>query len=181
MNVYQDEREFTGRASVMTMGTFDGVHAGHRALIHCALEKARALGVPAVVYTYDRNPLAALCPQRAPVPLMTLEEKLAALEKLGVDCVVVRRFTREFAAIEAEAFLQRVCEALKPRAIVVGYNNTFGARGAGTAQTVESFCAQRGIEAIVVPPVERDGAAVSSTRIRALLSQGETEAAKRLL
>lgn len=83
MNVYQDEREFMGRASVMTMGTFDGVHAGHRALIHCALEKARALGVPAVVYTYDRNPLAALCPQRAPVPLMTLEEKLAALEKLA--------------------------------------------------------------------------------------------------
>ena len=122
MNVYQDEREFMGRASVMTMGTFDGVHAGHRALIHCALEKARALGVPAVVYTYDRNPLAALCPQRAPVPLMTLEEKLAALEKLGVDCVVVRRFTREFAAIEAEAFLRRVCEALKLRAIVVGYN-----------------------------------------------------------
>ena len=89
MNVYQDEREFTGRASVMTMGTFDGVHAGHRALIHCALEKARALGVPAVVYTYDRNPLAALCPQRAPVPLMTLEEKLGALEKLGVDLSLI--------------------------------------------------------------------------------------------
>ncbi len=181
MRVYREESEFTGAASVVTMGTFDGVHAGHRALIRRAVERARALDVPAVVYTYDRNPLAVLCPQRAPVPLMTLAEKLDALEKLGVDCAIVRGFTREFADMEADVFLQRVFAALRPLAIVVGYNNTFGARGAGTAQMVESFCAARGIEAIVVPPVERDGAVVSSTRIRALLAQGAREAARRLL
>ena len=112
---------------------------------------------------------------------MTLAEKLDALEKLGVDCAIVRGFTREFADMEADVFLQRVFAALRPLAIVVGYNNTFGARGAGTAQMVESFCAARGIEAIVVPPVERDGAVVSSTRIRALLAQGAREAARRLL
>ena len=181
MHILQDEREFCGERSAVALCTFDGVHAGHRSLIAKAIEYARKDGVESVVYTFDRNPLEVICPERAPKPLMTLEEKLAKLEALGVQYAVVRRFDSEFAAVTAADFLKSIAENLRPIAVITGYYNTFGFKGEGNAQMIASSAAEYGYAPVIVQPVMVAGKTVSSTLIRALLAEGKTEEAKQFL
>src|SRR5438128_236161 len=90
------------RASVVALGTFDGVHLAHRAVLATAVERARELGVSAVACTFDPHPAEVLQPGRAPQPITTLEERLLLIETTGIDGTVVLPFTRETAAIEPE-------------------------------------------------------------------------------
>ena len=169
MRVWTREEDFDLPASAVALGTFDGVHIGHQALIRRAMELARELGAASVVCTFDRHPLSVLCPERAPRELLTLERKLEKLEALGVDGVLVKPFTAEFAAMEPEAYLATLVEKLRTRAVVAGFNYTFGE------------AVKLGYHAEIVEAV-RDGAdTVSSTLIRRLLTEGETKRAERLL
>ncbi len=172
--------QYDGGPCAAAIGMFDGLHAGHRALIARAEEEARGLGAPLVVVTYETHPLSVLRPEIAPKPLMTVEEKLDALERLGVDWAIVCPFTRELAATPAEAFLRDLCKGLSPRVLCAGYNHTFGQGGRGDAALIQRMAGELGYRAVILPPVEKDGAPVSSSRIRALLAAGETEAARRL-
>jgi len=181
MQILRDEREFSESASVVALGMFDGVHAGHRALIGCAVQQAQAREAKSVVYTFDRNPLEIVCPSRAPQPLMTLQEKLAAIENIGVDYVIVRRFDVVFADVCAADFLHSIVQNLRPKAIVTGFNYSFGAKGAGNADMIAENAARYGYCPIIVPPVQVDGQTVSSTLIRSLIAMGEWERAQRFL
>jgi riboflavin kinase/FMN adenylyltransferase len=168
------------RPSAVALGTFDGVHLGHRAILGTALTRAREVGVEAVACTFDPHPIEVLQPDRAPRPITPLEERLALIGDTGVDAVVVLAFTRALAAIEPEAFVKDVLlERLHAREIVVGYNHRFGRGARGDAQLLESLAGRLGFRAHVVPPMTVDGVAVSSTEIRAALQRGDVRSAAR--
>jgi riboflavin kinase/FMN adenylyltransferase len=168
------------RASAVALGTFDGVHLGHRAILGAAVSRARAAAVQAVACTFDRHPMEVLLPDRAPRPITTLEERLALIGDTGVDAVVVLAFTRELAAVEPEAFIKDVLlDRLRARDIVVGYNHRFGRRARGDARMLQELAGRFGFQADVVPPMLVDGVAVSSTGIRAALQRGDVAAAAR--
>lgn len=175
------EREFTGRASVVALGMFDGVHIGHQKLIRTAVRIAGELGAECIACTFDRHPLSVLFPERAPEALLSREENLKKFEALGVDSVLVKPFTRAFAAMLPEDYIESLVKELKVCAIVVGENYTFGRAGRGNADMICALAGKYGYRAEIVKPVRDAGGMISSTRIRALLRDGRTEEAQKLL
>ena len=174
-------KEQDARGGVVAVGTFDGVHVGHQALISRAVSLAREAGASAVVFTFQNHPLSVLAPERAPSALTSSRERRRIFEALGVDLVVEERFTPELASLSAEDFLARLADTLAPRAIVVGENFSFGAGGRGTPDFLLARGKAMGIGVEKVPLLRRAGETVSSTRIRALLSAGDLRFAGELL
>lgn len=166
----------------LTVGNFDGVHRGHQALLRVTVEEARALDGVAVVLTFDPHPARILSPERAPVALMTLEQKAATLAALGADRLAVLPFTAELARLPAEDFAERVlARALGARVVVVGSNFRFGhGRGGGIGLLGEQG-ARLGFRVRGAEPVFHEGAPISSTRIRQALARGAVEAARELI
>jgi riboflavin kinase / FMN adenylyltransferase len=170
------------RPTVVALGVFDGVHLAHRAILTTAVTGARAADVTALACTFDRHPAETLQPDRAPAPITTLEERLGLISETGVDATIVLSFTREFAAIEAEAFVKEILLGrLRAREVVVGFNHRFGRGARGDARLLEDMAESHGFQARVIPPMELDGIAVSSTEIRAALQRGDVGRAARLL
>ncbi len=171
-------------ASVVTIGKFDGVHLGHRAVLAAVTEQAAARGVESAVVTFDRNPLAILRPDRCPPAIVDLDRRLELLAGAGVDVTAVLRFDEARARQSAEDFVLDVLVArLGARAVLVGRDFRFGAGGAGNGELLAALGAEHGF---VVLSQELIGAEagdepVSSSRIRALIAAGEVEAATRLL
>src|SRR5439155_1072399 len=117
---------------VVVLGAFDGIHLGHRAILGTAVAQARLSGLQALACTFDPHPLEVLQPERSPVPITTLEERLELIAETGIDTTVVVPFTRAVAVVEPEDFVRRVVVGtLKAQDIVVGFNDRFvrGARG----------------------------------------------------
>lgn len=159
--------------SVVTIGTFDGVHRGHQALIRRAVGRAARLGVPSVAYTFDPPPKAVL--KDAPV-LTPLSEKIRRLGALGLDHAVVASFDEDYAARGTGEFLEEL-EALSPLEVWVGPSFRFGRGQAGDPETLGARFATR-----VFEPVRCGGGKIiSSTRVRALLARGATGEARSLL
>lgn len=181
MKIIYDEVAFLESASVAALGTFDGVHIGHQELIRNAVTLAKSLGARCVVCTFDRHPLSVLRPGRAPKPLLPLEQNLLKIERLGADYALVKAFTPEFAAIEPEDYLKQLVEKMRVRAVVVGENYTFGAKGRGDAEMIRAMAPKLGYRALVVAPVMDGSVMASSTYVRALQAAGETAHANRLL
>lgn len=170
------------RGCVLTIGNFDGVHRGHRAVIGSAVERARDLRTSAVVYTFDPHPRRVLNPSRPELLLMTPEQLELALEQLGVNVLVREGFTLEFAALTAEAFLRDVlCERMEPQELVVGRDFHFGKGRGGSGETLATIAPTLGLRVVIVPEVQAEGRDVSSTRIRMALAQGDVEDARRCL
>ncbi len=169
-------------ASVVTLGTFDGVHLGHRRLVGRAVEEARARGLPAVAYTFDPHPAKLLAPHAAPPLLATTAERVERLLELGVDLVVLEPFDRAFADLEADTWVARdLVGALHPVHVVVGFNFSYGrGRGGDPAHLVASG-ARHGFGVEVIDAIEAAGGVVSSTRIRGLLRSGAVQEAAQLL
>ncbi len=170
------------RRAVVTVGTFDGLHVGHRALMRTVVERARAQGGRSVVYTFDPHPRKWLGKADAPGLLMTQEQKIEGLAALGIDLMVVERFDAAFAATGPESFVRDVLHArLRPVEVYVGYNFRFGHDREGSLETLARLAPSLGFEATILPEVTVEGEHVSSTRIRRLLAAGDVEAAARLL
>ena len=169
-------------ARVYALGMFDGVHIGHMALIQTAVKTARERGDKCGVYTFDVHPARVVHADRAHYALMSLDDRLDLIESAGVDVAVVHAFDTELASMSPEAFVSRVLRgALDARRVVVGFDYSFGHGGAGGPTTLESLAHDAGICVDTLPPVQIDGAPVSSTRVRAALSSGEVERAALLL
>ena len=181
MKIIYEEKAFLEEASVAALGMFDGVHIGHQELIRNAVTLARSLNARCVVCTFDRHPLSVLKPERAPKPLLTLDQNLIKFERLGADYALVKAFTPEFAATEPEEYLRQLVKNMRVRAIVVGENYTFGAGGRGDAEMVRAMASELGYRALVVAPVMDGSVVASSTYVRALLATGKTAHAHRLL
>jgi riboflavin kinase/FMN adenylyltransferase len=177
---HRNAPEWAGTA--VAIGNFDGVHAGHRALIRRTRELAEAHDARAVALTFDPHPSAVLAPDGGPAMLSSLARRIELLGEAGADAVVVEPFTRELAGHSPHAFVEDLLiGALRARAIVVGYDFTYGQGRSGTTESLRAHGNRSAIEVDVVPPVEIGGEVASSTRIRAHLRAGELPAAERLL
>lgn len=169
-------------AAVVALGAFDGVHIGHRALLAAAADHASRLGVTSVAVTFDRDPDEVLHPSAASPRLLTPTERFDRILQAGVDAVVVVPFTEKTAALEPLVFLDEiVCGCCDPVAVRVGEGFRFGTRGSGNLETLHSWGAQSHVDIGVQPLTVVDGATVSSTRIRALVANGELTSAATLL
>jgi riboflavin kinase/FMN adenylyltransferase len=170
--------------SVVTIGNFDGVHRGHRAVLEGVVSSARARGLAAVAVTFEPHPVAVLFPERAPAVLTTLEHRLELLEETGLDAVLVLEFTREFAQWGPEHFVREVfVDALHAQVVVVGRDTRFGHRNSGDVSTLRELGAQLGFAVEVLHDVGTDGTGPrwSSTRVRELLADGDVAGAAELL
>jgi riboflavin kinase/FMN adenylyltransferase len=167
---------------VLTIGNFDGVHLGHRAIMETIIERARIQNGQAVVLTFDPHPRKVLQPDSPPQLLTTIEQKLEALEAIGVDVVIVEPFDREFASISPERFVRGIVhERIRPVEVFVGYDFHFGRDREGSMRTLSETGPQLGFSVTIIPEVKVSGRDVNSTRIRSLLSVGEVETAEKLL
>ena len=168
--------------AAIAVGNFDGVHAGHRALIARARELAAAHQARTVALTFDPHPSALLAPAHAPSMLTSLARRVELLAEAGVDAVVVEPFTRALADVAAEAFVDDLLiAALRARAIVVGYDFSYGQGRTGTAETLRAHGVHAGIAVAIVPPVTVDGEIAASTKIRGHLHAGDLARAERML
>jgi riboflavin kinase/FMN adenylyltransferase len=170
------------RRRSLAIGTFDGVHAGHRATIERAMSLARERGLTSSVLTFDRHPLALIRPEQAPQLLTSPEERIHLIAELGPDEVVILPFDDELVALSAERFCADILfSSLGAEAVVVGQNFNFGAGGKGDAVTLRRCGLQCGFETIVLRLTSEHGDVISSTRIRHLLRAGAVEAAREML
>lgn len=169
--------------AAVALGTFDGVHLGHAAILARTRDEARRRGLRSVAFTFDRHPLTVVAPKEPPPKLLTpLDERCRLMVATGIDEVWVARFDPAFAQVSPETFMERILAgALSARSVVVGYNYTFGHRAAGKPHLLLERGGELGFETLILPPVEVQGERVSSTRIRQWLSEGETGAAARML
>ena len=165
----------------MTIGNFDGVHLGHQDLLRRVVEDARARGGSAVVLTFEPHPLKILAPKFAPRLILARKDKLALLRRVGIDCVVIQRFTPSFCAVSAHEFVNRYLAQLGVEALWVGEDFRFGKDRAGTVSDLMEWGPATGMEVKVIEPVAESAHAISSSRIRALLEEGRVEVARRQL
>jgi len=168
-------------ASVVTVGSFDGVHVGHQAIIRYLVQRAGRREGRSVAVTFEPHPREVLTGHAVPL-LTTIDERAQALEALGLDRFIVLPFTQAFAALPPEAFVALLVERIGLREIVVGYDHRFGHGRRGDVALLQAMGAQRGFTVDVIPPQAVDQHVVSSTEIRRLLTEAGdvTEAASML-
>ena len=159
-----------------TVGNFDGVHLGHQELLRRTVEHAHAAGMPAVAVTFNPHPATVLCP-RAPKVLCSTAQRLEYMEQAGVDAVLVMPFSRDLASRSAGDFCREVLlDALCVRDLFIGYDFRMGSDHAGADELRGFFSQVTQVQAVL-----KEGAPVSSTRIRKALAEGRLEEANRLL
>ena len=166
---------------VVTLGNFDGVHAGHRELLRLAGARARAAGLRAAVVTFDPHPTVVVAPERKPKLLMTLAQRLAAFEAEGMDLAWVIPFSRAFSELSPEAFLHQLRRALAPAELHVGRAFCFGRDRRGDVGTLEAWGEAHDCRVHTLALKAADGGRLSSTRIREALERGAVDAAADLL
>jgi len=175
------EKAFRSRVSrseangaVVTVGTFDGIHLGHREVLGQVIERAARDNLDSVVVTFEPHPLRILRPSEAPSMLSTLEEKLEILSRFSLGHVEVIPFTREFAALSAMEFVSRILiDRFGMRELVIGHDHGFGRGREGSVPLLRSMADELGFELCVVDPVEVNGERVSSSRIRKFVSNAD--------
>ena len=165
----------------LTIGNFDGVHAGHRRLLCAMLEEARERGLHPVALTFDPHPLAVVAPARMPRLLTSVEERCQIIAGLGIERMLLLPFTPEVARLSPEQFAAHLKDPLGAAVVVVGENFRFGHKHAGHADTLSRIGAQLGFETRVLPGVHLRGRLVSSSEIRASIDAGAVSLAARLL
>lgn len=164
--------------SVIALGTFDGVHAGHRALLREAKELAGKIGASPMIYTFRNHPLSPF--GKEPKLLMTQLERLYALEASGIR-VAADMFDLTFASTPPEDFVKMLCSRFQMRGAVVGFNYTFGSKGMGDTALLKEMGAEMGFSVSVMEPVSHGGKPVSSSRIRSCLEAGDIPNANAML
>ncbi len=175
------EQEKTGRR-VLVLGTFDGVHLGHRELLRQGKLLSERTGAPLRVYTFDRHPLEELFPRRAPGLLTDSREKAAKMAEFGVDELRILRFDRDMARRSPQEFLQLLRAECDPCGVVAGWNYTFGRNREGNADTLRADGLARGCETVIVPSVTtEEGEVISSSAIREKLTVGDIQGANAML
>jgi riboflavin kinase/FMN adenylyltransferase len=167
---------------VVSVGNFDGVHIGHQRLLEQTIQKAKNISGTSVVLTFRPHPREALKCETDFKLLNTYEERAAIIARLGVDVIIEQPFTREFSEIGSEEFFSSVLlHRLNAQAVVVGYDFAFGRERGGQLETLKNFCERFSVELTVLPPQRIGGEVVSSSLIRRYCTNGQVEAASKLL
>ena len=177
MKVYSRLLKFSSRYPdiVVALGMFDGVHIGHQSIIRRAVELAHSIKGTPMVFTFSNHPLEVLAPEHTPLLIGSRELRQRILEELGVEVLLELTFTRNLAKRTPEQFLQLLERDFAPRYVVTGPNYTFGRMGKGTGRMLVREGRRYGFRAEVCSAVLQDGRPVSSTRVRALLAEGNLE------
>jgi len=164
-------------AVALTVGSFDGVHLGHVDVIKRAVAAAKAEDAHAALITFEPHPRCVLDPANCPQSITTLQEKLALVERLGIEHAIVLRFDRALAALSPQEFVDRLAAAMQLRRWVVGFDFAFGRERRGNPDWLRAG----GHAVEVVPPFTIDGSELHSSDVRRLVTMGEIEEANRLL
>lgn len=183
MNIYRaiDDVPYQPNTA-LTIGTFDGVHRGHRVILEELLRVAGGLKGRSMVLTFDPHPQEVLRKTGEGVPILTpIDIKLELLESLGVDGVIVVPFTREFAATPWREFVASLIDKVGLAHMVVGHDHAFGKNREGNAESLREYGAERGFTFTQVGPFLVDGEAISSSKIRRAIGQGNIEEANKWL
>jgi len=182
MQVHRGIPEHADTAAVLTIGNFDGVHLGHQALLSLLTGKARALGLPAVVLTFEPHPREYFSPADAPARLASLREKLLLLDAAGVDRTYVCRFDARLAAQSAQSFIDdTLVRGLRVRHLFIGDDFCFGARRQGNFAMLQEAGSRHGFGVESMPTLDVAGERVSSSAVRAALAAADLDHAARLL
>lgn len=182
MKIFRDSAALSGiKDPVLTLGNFDGLHLGHLKIIKGVAARAKRLGVPSVVYTFDPHPLKVVAPHKSPPLLIDTDEKVRLIEAAGIDCLIFARFTREFAEKHPRQFVEEVIVALSVKEVWVGHDFKFGRSKAGTVEYLKELGEEFGFKVVVIEAYKKGGHIVSSSRIRALIAKGKVGEAAGLL
>ena len=165
----------------LTVGTYDGLHLGHQALLERLGEHARRLDVATLMVTFEPMPREFLTPDNPPVRLTSLRERWRCLEHMGLDRLCVLRFGTATRNLSAEQFAHLLGERLRPAIVVVGHDFRFGRNGQGTADTLYAAGQRFGFAVDIVAPVTLAGERLSSSAIREALAGADLQRAERLL
>jgi riboflavin kinase/FMN adenylyltransferase len=183
MSIIRNSATFTtSKKTIVTVGTFDGVHLGHQEIITQVVEKAKKLGLASVLLTFDPHPRKVLQPN-APMPLIqTLEERAATLERHGLNHVVVHPFTKSFSQLSAAAYVEAMLlKLLNTKEIVIGHNHRFGKNRAAAVDDLEHFGNIYDFGVTQINPQQLNNISISSTKIRTALSEGDITTANAYL
>jgi riboflavin kinase / FMN adenylyltransferase len=166
--------------TVITVGTFDGVHRGHRDVIERLVARAHLLKIPSVLVTFEPHPLEVVNPAAAPLLLTTHDEKQEVIAETGLDYLAVVPFTAELAAYSAEDFVEGILRrCFRMRELLIGYDHGFGRQRAGNVDVLRTLGERDGFRVEVVEPVSTaDGHSVSSTSIRRAVAGGDLDRAE---
>jgi riboflavin kinase / FMN adenylyltransferase len=165
----------------VTIGTYDGIHLGHQALIERVSAHGAHLKLPGVLLTFEPTPREYLVPQDPPARLTSLRERWRILEGLRLDYLWVLRFGESLRNLSATAFAELLVRELRPRIAVVGHDFRFARHGEATAPVLAEAGRRLGFEVEVLPPVMLDGERISSSAVRAALAHGDFAGARRRL
>ncbi len=178
------EAQKGARPCALAIGNFDGVHLGHQALLRKTAETAGALGnhgLPSVL-TFDPHPTTVVAPERVPLKIYSLEQRLALLAEFGAQQITVLPFTAEVSRLSPNEFVEQILvRALRVQTVVVGENFRFGFGQGGDNSTLANLGEEFGFQTFFLPPVVERGEVVSSSAIRRYLLEGEIGRANRML
>lgn len=170
------------RPTVLTLGVFDGLHLGHQRIMETVVRRANAIDAVPTVITFDPHPRAVLHPASAPPLLQTLDQRLAAFEVLGIKQAIIIRFSKEFAAQQAQKFIREIIhERLQAREVYLGKGFEFGRDRGGNIDLLKKMSEELRFCADEVPEVCLRGQRISSSKIRELLKEGKVNRARRML
>ncbi len=183
MQTYQDWTKLPKlEKPVVTIGVFDGVHLGHKLLFQKVKEISKNIRGSPLVFTFDRNPLEVLKPEAAPTKLVNLEKRISLIGQSGINTLLVQQFDPDFAKLSAAEFVEKVLlEQFEVHSLVLGKDFRFGNERQGDLNFLKKYSEKGYFELVEVSFLEEKGQRVSSTKIRQLLKEGQTDQASQLL
>jgi riboflavin kinase/FMN adenylyltransferase len=176
VKVYRDISSFENKGNaVVTTGTFDGVHIGHKRIIARLKEVAQQINGESVIITFFPHPRLVLFPEDNDLKLInTLEEKIELLEKAGIDHLIIIPFTKEFSRLSSLEFIQQILvDKIGTKKLVIGYDHHFGKNREGTFEHLKHYAPEYGFEVEEIPEQDINDVAVSSTKIRNAILEGD--------
>ena len=181
--IYSKEKQISIEESILTVGSYDGIHLGHRKLLSVLVQNSKEYGMPSIVVTFDPHPRDILNEKLNNFPLiMNLEQKLKIIDSCGVDIVYVINFTEEYSRITANNFMnQTIVPFFNPKIIIIGSNHYFGSGREGSPSYLRNFGKKNDIQIIIIKPVLNKNEEISSTRIREFITSGVVEKANYVL
>ncbi|MBA7591175.1 Bifunctional riboflavin kinase/FMN adenylyltransferase [subsurface metagenome] len=173
---------YCGIKTILTIGTFDGVHLGHRLILKKVIESARESGKIAAVVTFDKHPGYVLNPDSPPKILTTLDEKTAIFDEIGIEATFVIHFTKEISEISADDFISKyLVKCLGMSHFIVGYDHGFGKNREGSTEILSTLSKKLNFNVDVMKPINYDGIPIKSSVLRDLVTEGEVYKASQLL
>ena len=183
MQVYKHIDQYhSNKKSILTIGTFDGVHLGHQKILKQLVNTSKKTSLESILLSFFPHPRMVLHPDSNIKLIDTVEEKIAKINTLGIDHLIIHPFSRDFSMLTAEKYVCNILiQKLKLSTIIIGYDHRFGNNREANIDTISEFGKKYDFQVVVIPPQEIKDISVSSTKIRNALVTGDIETANTYL